>query len=507
MNSGRFLTSNSKVKGILLSVISLLLSLVLIVFVSYSWFCYRDTGQLSTSALTIDADSGLSLNFGDDYSGKLDINNHINVNDFKLSEASSVDGRNIYFPTTGTGTNTGTNDMIFREGTANDVNTRYLSLDFSLRAAAGEADVFLDAGKTYAVLTSGVTANSIRMAFNFNDGTAPIVVSPGLLPQYERTSNVISYISAQGRANCVTQTSQSIYNYIRGNGVLCHLDVGEVKNVTLTVWLEGTDEEFSDMYANNNFNINVKFTSTWDNVIEYRFVDDTAQTDQNSPPVNWLTADNAKILIYDKTNKLYYPMTQSASYSADHTWIAYVPEAVSDFQFNRYDPLDQTICWNYWTPDMTNIESRKTSDLANRTYYATHGSTNTNDTKGPCVGYWKNDGYPEVTVYFTNNKAWSGNIYIYYYDSIYKTNNKLVGWHGDNMSYAGTNTYGESYYGFTIPKDSKFIISCNDKQTVDINLSDYYGTIGSNNKLEIYLSDAMDGSGHYYVTPWVEQPQ
>lgn len=499
---------SSNKKSLMLSVAALAEALLLIVFVSYSWFSFNNTGSLTTQAFSINADSGLRLNFGDDYSGSLNINNHINVSDFKLYEASSMDGRNIYFPTVGTGTNTSTQNMIFREGNAADVNTRYLSTDFTIRADAGATQVYLDAGATYARLSNGTSATAVRMAFNFNDGTAPVVVTNGLLPGYTKYSNAVHSVANSGTPTLgdssdtsTQQAAHSINDYIYGTTPICDLAANEVKNITLTVWLEGTDADFSDTYANNTFDINVKFTSTWDKMVLYKFIDDTGNTSGDANP--WVTKDKAKALVYDVTNNLYYPMTQSATYSSDHTWYAYVPEAVTNFRFNRYNPLNQEECWNYWTPDMSTITDRQTSDDdAYRTYHATGGSTNAADTKGPCGGYWENDGYPQVKVYFTNNITWNTPIKMYYFDSVYKVNRFSTGWPGESMQFEYNNIYNQGVYSFTVPKDATIIIDYDgSNQTNNIILSDYASSITSSNKIGFYITNTSSSSP-YAVSVW-----
>ena len=56
--------------------------------------------------------------------GQEDLSNHLVVKNFKLEEASSVDGRNMFFPSEGNFKDS-TSAMKFREGTAGDRNKTY----------------------------------------------------------------------------------------------------------------------------------------------------------------------------------------------------------------------------------------------------------------------------------------------------------------------------------------------------------------------------------------------
>ena len=86
----------------------------------------------------------------------------------------------------------------------------------------------------------------------------------------------------------------------------------------------------------------------------------------------------------------------------------------------------------------------------------------------------------EITVYFSNNKHWSGDIKAYIWNS--STNKPLSSWPGTKMEFVETNNYGEDIY----------------KVTIDLTQYDYIiFTNGSNQTKDISLANVSTGTGYY----------
>ena len=100
-------------KKISTSYISIFLILLLLLSTTLAWFTINDTAYVDSDTFTMESVSGLRVNDGEDLKNEIKIENMI------LSEASSVDGRNMFFPTTGTFTSN-TSEMTFPEGNAGD---------------------------------------------------------------------------------------------------------------------------------------------------------------------------------------------------------------------------------------------------------------------------------------------------------------------------------------------------------------------------------------------------
>ena len=168
-------TTQYKSSGFLIPAIAVLEAIVLVVVASFAWYYYSSEKTLSSAIVTVNADSGLEIDFKDaDNKNFIDLWDQID-GDFMFEPATSVDGRNIYFPTSGTfGEYESTNKMVFREGTANDVNSKYLSVDFRLtNTSGGDMDVYMSDKSRFTLLGDDNTkqnGKALRLAFYNNDG-------------------------------------------------------------------------------------------------------------------------------------------------------------------------------------------------------------------------------------------------------------------------------------------------------------------------------------------------
>ena len=166
----------------MIPIIAIIEVIVLIVASSYAWYYLNLNKTLSSGIITVNADSGLEIDFKDatDKTTYIDIFDYVNKDTFSFEPASSVDGRNIYFPTTGTFDNTDTSKMVFREGTVNDINSKYLNIDFELtNTTSKRMDVYLSSRSSFTIRDGDnkVNGKALRLAFYNNDGSYGRVTS------------------------------------------------------------------------------------------------------------------------------------------------------------------------------------------------------------------------------------------------------------------------------------------------------------------------------------------
>lgn len=64
---------------------------MVLVGTTVSWFTIKDKANINSNIMNFNSGTGLRVNDGED------ITNHIKVDNFKIDEASSVDGRNLFF--------------------------------------------------------------------------------------------------------------------------------------------------------------------------------------------------------------------------------------------------------------------------------------------------------------------------------------------------------------------------------------------------------------------------
>ena len=165
----------------LIPIVAIIEVLVLIGVSTFAWFYMSTNKSAEIGTIGVEADSGLDIDFKyakeDDY---INIWNYIDKETFSFEPVTSLDGRNVFVPTTGTFDNTNTSDMVFREGTVNDINSKYINVDFELTNTTDyDMKVFLN-NNSYFYVKNGQDndeSRALRLAFYPNDASVGDVSS------------------------------------------------------------------------------------------------------------------------------------------------------------------------------------------------------------------------------------------------------------------------------------------------------------------------------------------
>ncbi len=453
---------------------ALVLIVVLLVSATLSWFTVSDKALIDTNFFNIKAGSDLHVTDDDQ------ITNTITLDKITLDEASSVDGRNMFFPTKGT-FSSNTAEMVFREGNAGDkggnksddnANAKYWAKKFTLSGGSAETNIYV---KSYNVTVGDTVFNGatkinydakgfpssqekpkkcpIRIAFITDSSEQPIVVDPtALVHDYVNHYNAVASID---RTTGKVKTTDALFkkdavnsfsDYYYGQTPIFQLTGNTSLDVTMVVWLEGTDyvtynpekpnEPITVVnncqdYVGQEVSVDVEFESNWENMEKIEFFDDTiGDTDTNVKQWVYNPDDPALILMSYKENNTYKytVMHEDKAIKAydgkdGHivSWYAYLPDSsITDIAFYRYDIGDATIFNAWYTMKGVNeqvknttaqgwIENHKleedrydeTSHARYRKYTATrgngYGSTDVDSERlAPCIGYWSDPTYGQT---------------------------------------------------------------------------------------------------------------
>lgn len=448
-------TANLKVdkKKLFKSYVSLFLVFAVLVTATLSWFTQKDSATLDTSAIVMNSTSGMRVNSGEDLSGQV-----VLATDVTLAEASSVDGRNMYFPVSES-FSTDTANMLFREGNAGDKNTNYYYKDFTLSSDSGDTDVYVKNFNVkvgdYEYSTNLQNDNTqtqedcpIRIAFIVDSSEAPIVIDPTeALEAYAKTYRAVGNTTSEGVATIVDSKSHSFADYyFATNNPIFTIKESEKLNITMVAWLEGGVESSSnksicDKFKGLETSINIEFETNWDNMDIIKFVDQTVG-DKDSSVKHWIDKDGCIVtMTYTdlKTGKQKtVAMTKASTFGnasygdgdERYTWTAVLPKGVvTNIIFNRYSPKSDTV-WNAWYTepgvnskhsDQTQFdpqldESRIKTDSDGKKIrcikYVAQGGNGYETTEKyrpyPCRGYWQTDGGEAVddTTIVTKTSDW-----------------------------------------------------------------------------------------------------
>lgn len=363
-------------KSLLIVYVSLFLAVILFASATFSWFVYFDTATIESNEFTMNASTGLRVNEGES------ITNVITIDNMVLSEASSVDGRNMYFPLSGNYTSE-TEHMLFREGTVGDQNSLYAYKNFTLQADSDFTYIYV---KDYEITVGDQVFNGsteieydengtphnlkqqekcpIRLAFIQDSADTPTVIDPtALIKSYTNSYNAVSSTTNGVPLLTVSDANPfSEYYYVAGSPIFSLVGTDEL-DITLVVWLEGTGENF-EAYAGKPVSVKVELESNVSYMETIYFVDGSAE--------KWISHGDCFVTMTYKDikskdsngNPVSRTVVMSKSTDYANTWQAALPNyVVTDITFNRLNPAKMEI-WNAWyTKAGVNNETAKDTSM------------------------------------------------------------------------------------------------------------------------------------------------
>lgn len=364
-------------KRLTTSYVSLFLVFLLIITATISWFTVSDTASVDSDAFMMEAASGLRVNDGEE------LKNHIRLDNMILAEASSVDGRNMFFPAEGNFSNK-TEEMKFREGNVGDKNVLYTHKDFTLKGDSGITYVYIKSYKVSVKRREGteivdevfdgstkITYNEngvpisqenhaecpIRMSFISDSSKEPVVLDPSaLVTQYVKKYDAVYSTDENGVAYTQISDGYSFSDYYFGTGrPLFTLKGTEPVSASMVVWLEGTSEVV-DQYAGQPISVDIELESNWTEMDYVVFIDNTLGDDGKESSGHWINSDNSCIVIMTykdvDASTAEKPVMKSVvmkqAFGSTTEWSAPIPKNVkTDISFYRYSLTKETI-FNSW---------------------------------------------------------------------------------------------------------------------------------------------------------------
>lgn len=428
-------------KKLAISYVSLFLVFTLVLVTTVAWFTVKDTASINSQAFSLESSAALRVNDGQE-----DLSNHLVVKDFKLEEASSVDGRNMFFPSEGNFKDS-TSAMKFREGTAGDRNKTYVYKDFKLNADSDMTNVYI---KGYNITITSADGNvlgkfdgsteiirddkgvpvdqkvydpcPLRLAFITDSSKTPVVIDPSaLIDAHAKNYNAVSSTNMNGSPATKLSSCKTFSDFYFYSGESLFTLLGQKPlDVTLVAWFEGAYEDQSvyDKYAGASVTIDVELESNYNDMEAITFIDKTRGDDGNEKP--WIKTDDCIVTMQYKdtdTTQKTVVMKDLGEVNGYNTWTAALPKDVTtDISFFRFSTTNNIIYNSWHTKKDVNNELSDTAqgwiddnvdnkDLyplqenrivnGNRSlvYTARRGNgysktDNTAQRLSPCIGYW-----------------------------------------------------------------------------------------------------------------------
>lgn len=442
MQNSFFALSDNRLLGrkkLAISYVSLFLVFTLVLVTTVAWFTVKDTASINSQAFSLESSAALRVNDGQE-----DLSNHLVVKGFKLEEASSVDGRNMFFPSEGNFKDS-TSAMKFREGTAGDRNKTYVYKDFKLNADSDMTNVYIKGYNITIVSADGKTVLGkfdgsteiirndkgvpvdqkvydpcpLRLAFITDSSKTPTVIDPSaLIDEHAKNYNAVSSTNMNGSPATKLSSCKTFSDFYFYSGESLFTLLGQKPlDVTLVAWFEGAYEDQSvyDKYAGASVTIDVELESNYNDMEAITFIDKTiGDKGENTP---WIKTDDCIVTMQYKdtdTTQKTVVMKYLGSVDGYNTWTAALPKDVTtDISFFRFSTTNNIIYNSWHTKDNVNNELSPTAqgwivnneDLyplqesrivnGNRSivYTAKRGNgfgktDNTAQRLSPCIGYW-----------------------------------------------------------------------------------------------------------------------
>lgn len=444
MQNSFFALSDNRLLGrkkLAISYVSLFLVFTLVLVTTVAWFTVKDTASINSQAFSLESSAALRVNDGQE-----DLSNHLVVKDFKLEEASSVDGRNMFFPSEGNFKDS-TSAMKFREGTVGDRNKTYVYKDFKLNADSDMTNVYI---KGYNITITSADGNvlgkfdgsteiirddkgvpvdqkvydpcPLRLAFITDSSKTPVVIDPSaLIDAHAKNYNAVSSTNMNGSPATKLSSCKTFSDFYFYSGESLFTLLGQKPlDVTLVAWFEGAYEDQSvyDKYAGASVTIDVELESNYNDMEAITFIDKTRGDDGNEKP--WIKTDDCIVTMQYKdtdTTQKTVVMKDLGEVNGYNTWTAALPKDVTtDISFFRFSTTNNIIYNSWHTKKDVNGELSPTAqgwiddnvdnkDLyplqenrivnGNRSlvYTARRGNgysktDNTAQRLSPCIGYW-----------------------------------------------------------------------------------------------------------------------
>lgn len=443
MQNSFFALSDNRLLGrkkLAISYVSLFLVFTLVLVTTVAWFTVKDRASINSQPFSLESSAALRVNDGQE-----DLSNHLVVKGFKLEEASSVDGRNMFFPSEGNFKDS-TSAMKFREGTAGDRNKTYVYKDFKLNADSDMTNVYIKGynitivsadGKT--VLgkfdgsteiirdDKGVPVNQkvydpcpLRLAFITDSSKTPTVIDPSaLIDEHAKNYNAVSSTNTDGSPATKLSSCKTFSDFYFYSGESLFTLLGQKPlDVTLVAWFEGAYEDQSvyDKYAGASVTIDVELESNYNDMEAITFIDKTiGDKGENTP---WIKTNDCIVTMQykdtDATQKTVV-MKDLGEVNGYNTWTAALPkDVITDISFFRFSTTNNVIYNSWHTKKNVNGELSKTAQgwIANdnKNLYALQESRVVNGNRSlvytakrgngygvtvdtaqrlsPCIGYW-----------------------------------------------------------------------------------------------------------------------
>jgi len=366
--NGKHFSVNEKrkkrTKSIVLSIVALLELLLLISSMTFSWFeplsSLELLGENFETASVLNSHIEIGENTSESettYSEVINLASFFDAQkDVRFSPVSSADAKKFYAAYSGEAGKTGTK---YRKMTQEDINSNIINFSFNISAPDGATDFYLTEALPIVKINNTSynidQGQSFPYRFAFSDGSSTVILKNSDCmdtsePKLVAKQNAISSLNSDNTAVTVagTVSRSQEYAYYTDHRIdveapgetpaaikpLFHLDKGQTKTITVSVWLEALDYECinnTEFKPNpgDTVSFDIKLCSTWSinrEITVYDYTADQWIKDVDDSRPTSLFVRNAD---GDADNRQY----EFTYDSANHKWTGTIPVALENCEF------------------------------------------------------------------------------------------------------------------------------------------------------------------------------
>ena len=407
-------------KGIAKTYVSLFLAMFLVVGLTAAWFTSKEDISINTQEFQMAGSDSIRD------SQLQTLQTEVVIPNFKLEEASSVDGRNIFFPASfdnnvsdsnNSTMETQTGEMVYREGNAGDKNKLYAYAKTDINASGSNTNVWIKGYKVKLRNPSNNTETVYRdeMEFHYNTNNIPdkqlfpascpvriaVIDDSGHTPKifdpsakvksnhYVTNTDAVYSINTQGVPHTQTTKLDAFSSYYYGTGnPLFVVEAGHKITLTVVAWLEGTHPHAAE-YCGQELYVELEIETNVSEM-EYIYLHDWTVGDtengisssnyaqaQTRSSGHWLAGDSLVAMSYYDTVAQTYKTTIMTIDGSDSTYggtvyKAAIPKYVlTDISFYRlndsYTDVHYGLVFNSWHT-RTGVNDQLHSDIKNSSW-------------------------------------------------------------------------------------------------------------------------------------------
>ena len=225
----KIFSDKSKLKSTFVSIVALVVALVISVSTVSAWVETVSTIKIDGSG-KIDTKLVTAANIQHTHADSIDLKKYFRkAGNVHLSEASSVDGKNFFFPVVSSSISSSTGQSKYRKGTVNDENVNYIKFSLNVKSDSKNYGYRLSQVPVIEIGDTTVSKSAVRIAVTDETANNTVIMSMvGTDAQMPGATNGKLFD---------TDPTVKAFSYYKSHDIFT-INKGDTHKITVTLWLQ-----------------------------------------------------------------------------------------------------------------------------------------------------------------------------------------------------------------------------------------------------------------------------